>query len=136
MPIIPQKYADIFLIHRKERHSGVDGELRGASSESPNLSGWKAHPLEQERAAVTLNRRDIQDLRLAGRVEHWLIIGIQFWRQPARECVTSAEVDRRSIVQRCRSRTHTEAQRVSVMSDRRVILQLVRIERVEGVSDL
>jgi hypothetical protein len=65
-----------------------------------------------------------------------LIIGIQFWRQPARECVTSAEVDRRSIVQRCRSRTHTEAQCVGVVSDRCVILQLVSIESVERVSDL
>ena len=75
-------------------------------------------------------------MRLAGRVEHWLIIGIQFRRQPTPECVISAEVDRRGIVQRCRSRTHTEAQGVGIMSDSCVILELVRIERVERVSDL
>src|SRR3954469_10771378 len=105
MPIIANKYANIFLIHRKGRHSGVDGELRGAASESPNLSGWKAHPLEQERAAVTLNRRDIHELRLAGGVEHRLIIGIQFRRQSASECIAPSEVDRKSIVQRSSTRT-------------------------------
>jgi hypothetical protein len=65
-PIVADEHAKVFLIYRKEWCSGIDGELRGASSESPNVSRWKAHPLEQERAAVTLNRRDIHELRLAG----------------------------------------------------------------------
>src|SRR3954454_16215590 len=77
MPIIAKKYTNVFLIYGKRWNAGIDGELRSTSTESPDLSGGKAHALEQECAAVTLNRIDIHELRLSRRVEHWLIVCIQ-----------------------------------------------------------
>jgi hypothetical protein len=49
------KYANVFLIYAKRWNSSIDSELGSASTKSPNLSWGKAHPLEQQGAAVALD---------------------------------------------------------------------------------
>src|SRR4051812_21939249 len=123
MPIIADKYANVFLIYGKRWNSSIDGELGSASTKRPNLSRGKAHPLEQQGAAVALDRIDIHESWLSRCVEHWSISCIQFRRHPARERVTPSEVDWRGIIQRCGARTYTEAQCMGIMRYRCVVLE-------------